>query len=171
MDTFERETHGRYLEEFEIGEVIHHWPGRTITSWENQQFTLLTGNSSSGHLDVIDAQEHGHRDMLVNGGYIVALVHGLSTRMLSSSPKAVVFVGMTDVRIMKPTYPGDTVRVFSKVLDKRESASKSDRGIVTVETWGMNQRGERIVEFKRVIMVWRQGHGPGTQQPVFGPEQ
>ena len=168
MDIYERDKHGRYLEEFTVGDVIHHWPGRTITSWENQQFTLLTGNSSSGHLDVVDAQEHGHPDMLVNGGYMLALVHGLSTRELSSSPKAVVFVGMTDVRILTPTYPGDTIRVFSTVLDKRKSKSKPDRGIVTVETWATNQRGQRVIEFKRIVMVWREGHGPGSHGPAFG---
>lgn len=171
MDIFEREQHGRFYEEFEVGDVIHHWPGRTITSWENQQFTLLTGNASSAHLDLIDANEHGHRDMLVNGGYITALVHGLSTRALSSSPKAVLFIGMTDVRIMAPSYPGDTIRVYSQILDKRPSNSKPDRGIVTVETWAMNQRAERVIEFKRIIMVWREGHGPGSKQPAFGTEQ
>lgn len=171
MEIFERDDHGRFLEEFEVGAVIHHWPGRTITDWENQQFTLLTGNSSSGHLDLVDAREHGHRDMLVNGGYLIALVHGLSTRLLSSSPKAVFFLGMTDVRIMHPTYPGDTIRAYSRILDTRVSNSKPDRGIVTAETWGMNQRGERVIEFKRSIMVWRQGHGPATKLPEFGGEQ
>ena len=93
METFEREQNGRYLEEYTVGEIIHHWPGRTLTEYENQLFTLLTGNSSSAHLDVVDARASGHRDMLINGGYLLALVHGMSVRELSVAPKAVFFLG------------------------------------------------------------------------------
>jgi itaconyl-CoA hydratase len=168
METFERDGTGRYLEEYEIGEVIHHWPGRTITEYENQLFTLITGNPSSGHLDVEDARASGHPDMVVNGGYVLALTHGLSVRELSVAPKAIFFVGMEGVRIMRPTYPGDTLRAHSEVLDVRVSRSKPDRGILTVLTWADNQRDERVIEFKRAIMLWREGHGPAAAGAALG---
>lgn len=160
-ETFERDETGRYLEEFEVGEIIHHWPGRTITEWENIQFTLLTGNPTSFHLDVEAATSAGHPGMLVNGGLLVALVHGLSTRELSAgTAKSVFFIGMTDVRIVKSCYTGDTIRVHSEVLDTRPSRSKPDRGILTVRTWAENQHGQLVIEFTRAIMLWRKGHGP-----------
>jgi acyl dehydratase len=162
METFERDKFGRYLEEYEVGEVIHHWPGRTINAYENQLFTVLTGNQSSVHLDVEDARSAGHPDMLVNGGYILALVHGMSVRELSCAPKAVYFLGLDGVRILRPSYPGDTLRASSRVLETRVSNSKPDRGVLTVETWADNQRGERVIEFRRAIMVYRAGHGPAV---------
>jgi itaconyl-CoA hydratase len=167
LETYERDKFGRFLEEYEVDEVIHHWPGRTITEYENQLFTLLTGNSSSAHLDVVDARTAGHPDMLVNGGYVLALVHGMSVRELSVSPKAVFFLGMDKVRILRPTYPGDTIRASTRVLGTRVSESKPDRGVLTVETWADNQRGERVIEFQRAIMVYRKGHGPGAVAPSF----
>jgi len=166
-----RDSAGFYLEEFVVDDVIEHWPGRTISEWENQQFTLLTGNPSSTHLDRQDAAAVGHSDMLVNGGYLLALVHGLSARDVSANNrKAVYFVGMNDVRILKPSYPGDTITAFTKVLATRESKSKPDQGLVTVETWGQNQRGERVIEFKRVIMVWKRGRGFPEGSPDFSPK-
>jgi len=161
METFEREQNGRYLEEYTVGEIIHHWPGRTLTEYENQLFTLLTGNSSSAHLDVIDARESGHPDMLINGGYLLALVHGMSVRELSVAPKAVFFLGMDEVRILRPSYPGDTIRASSEVLETRPSTSKPGQGILSVLTWATNQHGDRVIQFKRAIMVWCHGHGPG----------
>lgn len=167
METFERDQAGRYLEEYTVGDIIHHWPGRTITAYENQLFTLLTGNSSSAHLDVVDARSAGHPDMLVNGGYLLALVHGMSVRELSVAPKAAYFLGMDGVRILGPSYPGDTIRASSEVLETRPSKSKPDRGVLVVQTWADNQRGERVIELKRSIMVFRQGHGPGSTPAVL----
>ena len=166
-ESFERDASGRFLEEYEVGELIHHWPGRTITAYENQLFTLLTGNPSSPHLDVVDARASGHPDMLVNGGYVLALTHGMSVREVSNAPKAVFFLGMDEVRILAPSYPGDTLRASSEVLDVRVSKSKPDRGVLTVLTWADNQRGERVIQFKRAIMVWRAGHGPATVPAVL----
>jgi itaconyl-CoA hydratase len=105
--------------------------------------------------------------MLVNGGYVLALVHGMSVRELSVSPKAVFFLGMDEVRILRPTYPGDTIRASTRVLGTRVSNSKPDRGVLTVETWADNQRGERVIQFQRSIMVYRKGHGPGAGAPSF----
>jgi itaconyl-CoA hydratase len=162
VETFEREQNGRYLEEYTIGEIIHHWPGRTVTEYENQLFTLLTGNSSSAHLDVVDARDTGHPDMLINGGYLLALVHGMSVRELSVSPKAVFFLGMDEVRILRPSYPGDTIRASSEVLETRPSNSRPGQGVLSVLTWADNQEGDRVIQFKRAIMVWCRGHGPGS---------
>ena len=78
---------------------------------------------------------------------------------------------MDEVRILTPTYPGDTLRASSRVLSTRPSKSKPDRGILTVETWAENQRGERVIQFKRAMMLWRKGHGPATETPVLAVEQ
>ncbi len=170
METFERSTIGRYLEEYETDEIIHHWPGRTLTEYENQLFTLLTGNPSSAHLDIVDARESGHPQMLINGGYVLALTHGMSVREVSSAPKALFFLGLDEVKILVPSYPGDTIRATSRVLATRPSQSKSDRGILTVETWADNQHGQRVIQFKRAIMLYRKGYGPETQRATFGDQ-
>jgi acyl dehydratase len=52
-----------------------------------------------------------------------------------------------------PTFHGDTIYAETKVLDKVESKSKNDRGIVAVETRAYNQRGEEVCYFRRKVLV------------------
>ena len=65
----------------------------------------------------------------------------------------------------RPTFHGDTIYAETRVLDKRESSSKPDRGVVTVETKGFNQRGEEVCYFRRKLMVWKQADAPTRRRP------
>lgn len=152
--------HGHVLEDFNVGDVFRHWPGRTITESDNITFTLLTGNPSAPHLDLHFSQSMGHPGTLVNGGLVLSIVHGLSVRDISSSPAAIAQLSWDNVRIHRPTYPGDTLYAETEILETRPSRSKPDRGIVRVQTRGFNQRGELVVEYQREVLVHRRGHTP-----------
>ena len=151
---------GHALEDFQVGDVFYHWPGRTVTDYDNMLATFFTVNPSSLHFDSLVAERAGHPGLLVNGGLVLMIVHGLTVRDISSAPPAIVHLGFDRVRMHKPTYGGDTLYAMSKVTDVRESASKPDRGIVTVHTVGVNQRKEKVISFDRAVMVYKRDFVP-----------
>lgn len=157
---------GRALEDFEPGDIFYHWPGRTVSEYENQLATFTTVNPSYIHFDAVAATEAGHPGMLVNGGLVLMIVHGLTVRDVSSAPPAIVHLGFDEVRIEAPTYPGDTLYAMSKVTSRRVSRSKPDRGIVALHTMGYNQRLERVIRFDRNIMVYKRESVPLVRPKV-----
>ena len=144
---------GRYLEEFREGDVYRHWPGKTITESDNNLFSLLTMNHHPLHLDANFAAESQHGQRLVVGTLVFSLVVGLTVRDISG--RAIANLAYEEVAHLGPVFLGDTVYAISQVLEVRPSESKPDRGIVTVETFGENQRGERILRFRRKVLVPR----------------
>jgi itaconyl-CoA hydratase len=153
-----RETFGRYFEEFEVGHIYEHRPGRTITDADNVWFTLLTMNTHPAHFDYEYAKKTEFGKPLVCSPLTVALLVGMSVSDVSQ--KAVANLGWTDIRLTHPLFCGDTLYGESEVLGKRESASRSQQGIVTVKTTGKNQNGDIVCTFERSILVWKQGFGP-----------
>ncbi|MEA3539667.1 MAG: MaoC family dehydratase [Pseudomonadota bacterium] len=153
-----RETFGRYFEEFEVGHIYEHRPGRTITDTDNVWFTLLTMNTHPAHFDYEYAKKTEFQKPLVCSPLTVALLVGMSVSDVSQ--KAVANLGWTDIRLSHPLFCGDTLYGESEVLSKRESASRPQQGIVTVKTTGKNQHGDIVCTFERSILVWKQGFGP-----------
>lgn len=153
-----RETFGRYFEEFEVGHIYEHRPGRTITDADNVWFTLLTMNTHPAHFDYEYAKKTEFGKPLVCSPLTVALLVGMSVSDVSQ--KAVANLGWTDIRLTHPLFCGDTLYGESEVLGKRESASRSQQGIVTVKTTGKNQNGDIVCTFERSILVWKRGFGP-----------
>lgn len=153
-----RETFGRYFEEFEVGHIYEHRPGRTITDADNVWFTLLTMNTHPAHFDYEYATKTEFGKPLVCSPLTVALLVGMSVSDVSQ--KAVANLGWTDIRLTHPLFCGDTLYGESEVLGKRESASRPQQGIVTVKTTGKNQNGDIVCTFERSILVWKQGFGP-----------
>lgn len=147
----ERTNFGRYLEEFRVGEVYRHWPGRTITEFDDTWFSLLTMNQHPLHIDEAysSGTEHGQR--LVNGLLVMATAVGMSVPAVSG--KAIANLGYESVTHEGPTFHGDTIYADTTVLDVRRSRSKPDRGIVHVETRVRNQRGEQIMTLRRKVLV------------------
>jgi acyl dehydratase len=146
-----RERFGRYLEEFEIGDVYKHWPSKTITEAEDHLFCDITMNHHPLHSDRWYAEEETQfKQNVVVGNLVYSLVLGMSVPDVSG--KAIANLEVESLRHMKPTFHGDTVRAETTVLEKRETSS-GDRGIVTVETRGFNQRGEEVCYFRRKVMV------------------
>ena len=151
-----RETFGRYFEEFEVGDVYEHRPGKTLTETENHLFTLLTLNTHPLHFDAEfgKATEFGRN--LVVSTYTLALLIGMSVTDVSQ--KAIANLGMDDVKFSAPVFAGDTLYAESEVLAKRESKSRPGQGIVTVRTVGFNQDGVEVCSFLRNVLIPAQGN-------------
>lgn len=152
-----RETFGRYFEDFKVGDIYEHRPGKTITEADNHMFTLLTMNTHPMHFDTQFAAQSEFKNNLVVSPYTLALLIGMSVTDVSQ--KAIANLGMDEVKFTAPVFAGDTVYAESEVLGKRESQSRPGQGIVTVLTRGFNQRGEMICSFKRNMLIPAKGHG------------
>lgn len=153
-----RETFGRFFEDFEIGHIYEHRPGRTITDADNVWFTLLTMNTHPAHFDYEFAKKTEFGKPLVCSPFTVALMVGMSVS--DTSQKAVANLGWDEIRLTHPLFPGDTLYAESEVLDKRESSSRPEQGIVTIRTIGKNQHGDIVCSFKRTMLIWKRGCGP-----------
>jgi len=153
-----RETFGRYFEDFVEGDVYEHRPGRTITDADNVWFTLLTMNTHPAHFDYEFASKTEFGKPLVCSPLTVALMVGMSVSDISQ--KAVANLGWDSIKLTHPLFPGDTLYAESEVLEKRESKSRPEQGVVTVRTTGKNQHGDVICTFNRSMLIWKRGFGP-----------
>ncbi len=153
-----RDKFGRYYEEFVVGDVYKHWPSKTITESEDHLFCDITMNHHPLHSDRWYAEEETQfKQNVVVGNFVYSLVLGMSVPDVSG--KAIANLEIETLKHSKPTFHGDTIRAETVVLDKVESSSRPDRGIVTVETRGINQRGEEVCYFKRKVMVPKKSAG------------
>jgi acyl dehydratase len=151
-----RETFGRYYEDFEVGDVYEHRPGRTITETDNTWFTLLTMNRHPLHFDAEYAAKTEFGRPLVNSCLTLSIVVGMSVTDVSY--KAIGNLGWTDVKLPSPVFAGDTLYADSEVIAKRESKSRPTQGIVTVRTRGTTQEDRVCITFERTILVPKRGH-------------
>ena len=149
---------GRVYEDFEVGDIYEHPLGRTVLSADNTWFTLLTQNTNPVHFDHAYASRTEFGRPLVNSTLTLALVTGQSVSDLSQN--AVANLAWDEIRLPSPVFEGDTIYSRSEVLEKRESKSRPNAGIVRVKTAGVNQEGVVVIEFKRTFMVYRRGHVP-----------
>lgn len=152
-----REVQGRYYEDFVVGHIYEHRPGRTITDTDNIWFTLLTMNSHPTHFDHEFSKKTEFGKPLVVSTLTIALMTGMSVS--DTSAKAVANLGWDEVRMTHPLFVGDTLYAESEVLEKRESKSRPDQGIVTFKTTGINQDGKVVSHYKRTVLAWKRGHG------------
>jgi acyl dehydratase len=151
-----RESFGRYYEDFQVGDIYEHRPGRTISETDNTWFTLLTMNTHPMHFDAEYAKASEFGRCIVCSPLTVALLVGMSVTDVSQ--KAIANLGWKEIRLTAPVYAGDTLYAMSEVLEKRESASRPTAGIVSVRTTGTNQDGKVVCVFDRTILVARRGH-------------
>jgi acyl dehydratase len=144
-------TFGRYFEEFSVGQVFTHWPGRTISEADDTWFSLLTMNQNPLHIDAHYASQTQHGQRLVVGTLVFSIVVGQSVPDISG--RAIANLEYEEIKHVAPVFHGDTIYAESRIVDLRESRSKPDRGIVTVETRGFNQRGETVLTFRRRVLI------------------
>lgn len=157
---------GRHLEDFAVGDVYKHWPGKTVTEYDDHLFCLITENHHPLHLDAWYAETSAPQGRnVVVGNLVYSLVLGMSVADVSGA--AVANLEVESLRHSKPTFHGDTIYAETRVLDVKET-SKGDRGIVTVETKGINQRGEEVCSFRRKVMVWKRATAPQRRRPYDG---
>lgn len=149
---------GRFLEDFEVGDVFEHPLGRTVLNTDNVWFTLLTQNTAPIHVDAHYAAQTEWGRRLVDSTFTLALVTGQSVSDVSQNVMA--NLGWDDVRLPNPVFEGDTIYSRSKVLAVRPSHSRDNVGVVTVQTCGYNQDGDTVITFKRTLLVYRREHAP-----------
>ncbi|HSG45051.1 MAG TPA: MaoC family dehydratase [Anaerolineales bacterium] len=149
---------GRFYEDFEVGDVYRHPLGRTITESDNTWFTLVSMNPNQLHFNKEYGKKTNFGRRLVNSTLTLSIVTGLSVSDISQNVFA--NLGWDEVRLPNPLFIGDTLYADTKVLEKRESKSRPEVGIVQVSTRGVNQGGKVVISFKRTIMVYKRGKAP-----------
>jgi acyl dehydratase len=142
---------GNYYDDFVIGDVIRHSLSKTIFESDNNLFSLLTMNYHPVHTNVDYASQNQHGQILVVGTLIFSLVVGLTVPDVSG--KAIANLGYEEIKHLQPVFIGDTLYARTRIIGKRDSISKPDRGIVEVETIGYNQNGKDVISFKRKILI------------------
>lgn len=151
-----REDIGRCFEDFEIGDIYEHRPGRTISEADNTWFTLLTMNTHPLHFDHAYAEKTEFRRPLVNSALTISMVLGMSVSDISQ--KAIANLSMTEIHLTEPVFIGDTIYAESEVLSKRESRTRPTQGIVTVRTAGRKADGTTFMTFERSALIPMRNH-------------
>lgn len=142
---------GLYYEEFEVGAEIKHNLSKTIVESDNNLFCLLTMNHHPVHLNQDYASKNQHGKILVVGTLVFSLAVGMTVPDISG--KAVANLDYEFIKHLNPVFVGDTLYVRTKILDKRESHSKPDRGVVYVETIASNQDDVDVLSFRRHVLI------------------
>lgn len=163
-----RESRGRDYEDFSVGDVYEHRPGRTISEADNTWFTLLTMNTHPLHFDAAYAAKTEFGRPIVNSCLTLSIVVGMSVSDVSQ--KAVANLGWNRIELTAPVFPGDTIYAESEVLAKRESASRPTQGIVTVRTRGLKADGTVFMTFERVFLVPKRGTAVDEGTRAGNPE-
>ena len=167
--TIHERPFGRCFEDFTVGDLYRHWPGKTITEADDHLFCMMTMNHHPLHTDEWFAEQSSpFKKNVVVGNLVYSIVLGQSVPDVSG--QAIANLEIETLQHKKPTFHGDTIYSETRVLDKKESSSKPDRGIVTVETFGYNQRGEEVCYFRRRVMVWKLEYAPVRQRPYETPD-
>lgn len=149
------EDSGKHLEDFLVGARFKGKVGRTLTDTDNIWFTLLTNNANQIHFNVDYVKKYFPGEpfkgrMVVNGFLTLGLVAGLLVDETSANG---FMLGIEGVKFLKPVFPGDTIYAECKVIEVRNSSSRLGFGIVKIDSWGINQDGDRVIEFRRSFMV------------------
>jgi len=151
-----REDIGRHFEDFQVGDVYEHRPGRTITETDNVWFTQLTMNTHPLHFDETYAAKSEFGKPLVNSCLTLSMVAGMSVS--DTSQKAIANLGWTDIKLKAPVFVGDTIYAESEVLEKRESKSRPTQGIITIRTTGTKANGAVFMSYVGTMLVPKKGY-------------
>ena len=146
-----RDRFGKYLDEFNVGDIYRHWPGKTITESDNHTFCLLTMNDNPLHTDENYMNSHQHGKILVVGTLVFSLGIGMSVK--DTSGKAIANLEYESIKHDGPVFQGDTIYAESEILDVTHSRTKSDRGIVYMETRAFNQKKQKVLTLRRKFLA------------------
>jgi acyl dehydratase len=146
------ERFGGYYEDYEVGDVFKHWPGKTVTEADDHLFCLLTLAASPLHIDRnFAATETIYKKNVVVGTYVYSLLLGMSVPDISG--RAVANLGLSELKHLEPLFHGDTLYGETEVLTLRLSASREREGIITVRTDGYNQDRLKVCTFTRSVLL------------------
>jgi acyl dehydratase len=147
----------RGFEDFTVGDVYRSRVGRTISQADNTWFTLLTHNTNQIHFNNEFSKKTEFGKCLINSALTLAIVAGMGVADVSENGFA---LGWDQITLPNPLFAGDTLYSESEVLEKRESKTKPQWGIVKVRTRGIQQEGKVVIDYKRSVMVWKKDHAP-----------
>lgn len=142
---------GNYYEDFFVGDWINHSLSKTIFESDNNLFSLITMNHHPLHTNKDFAEKSQHEKILVVGTLVFSLVVGISVPDISG--KAIANLNYESVEHLAPVFINDTIYAKTLILDKWESKNKTDRGIVYVETVGLNQNNVEVIKFRRKVLI------------------
>lgn len=137
-------SYGRYFEELQPGQTFQHWPGRTITEFDDTLFSLMSMNQHPLHIDEHYAGETQHGKRLVVGPLVISLVIGMTQADVGG--RSTRTLEYSDVRHLGPVFHGDTIYAESTIIN-------ADDGIVTVESRAVNQNRDPVLSLRRRIAV------------------
>jgi acyl dehydratase len=161
---------GRVFEDFEVGDIYEHPLGRTVTQADNIWMSLLTNNTNQIHFNEHYASRSPFGRPLVNSAITIAIVAGLGVTDTSENGFA---LGWDAIALPNPLHEGETIYSESEVLDKRDSASRPEMGIVKFRTRGITQDGVVVIEYTRSVMVWWRDAAPALNlfpEPRLNPD-
>jgi acyl dehydratase len=144
-------SYKRTFEDFSSGQIIKHWPGKTITESDNNLFCLLTMNHHPLHSDVEYAKKHQHGRIVVAGPYVLSLVIGMTVADISGA--AIANLEYEKIVHHYPVFIGDTIHATSTIIGLKSSTTKSDRGIVELETTAFNQDSKKVLTLQRKVLL------------------
>jgi len=151
-----REDLGRSFEDFKVGDIYEHRPGRTMLETDNTWFTLATMNTHPLHFDADYCAQTEFKRPLMNSCFTLAVVTGMSVS--DTSQKAIANLGWDNIKLLAPVFAGDTIYAESEVLGKRESTSRPNQGIVHIRTVGKKADGTVFMTFERNILMPKKGY-------------
>ena len=147
---------GLYFEEFEVGQEFHHEFSRTVTEMDNTLFSLLTMNPQPLHIDAHFSENTEFGQRLFNSIYTLGIMIGMSVYDTTLGT-TIGNLGMTDVRFPAPVFEGDTIRVTTEVVAKRESKSRPNAGIVEFQHRAYKQDDTLVAECRRQAFMLKRG--------------
>jgi acyl dehydratase len=144
---------GLWFEEFEVGTVYEHRPGRTVSEADNVLFTTLTMNAQPLHLDQAASEQlPPFHDRLVNSMFTLSTLIGQSVSQLTLGT-IVANLGFSEISLPAPVRHGDTLYGETLVVSKRQSSSRPGEGVVTLQHTARNQKGEVVAVATRKTLV------------------
>jgi acyl dehydratase len=146
-------TMGFHFEDYEVGDILKHAPTKTIFESDNNLFSLLTMNHHPIHTNIQFAEETQFGKILVVGTLVFSLVVGMTVNDISG--KAIANLDYESIDHVGPVFVNDTIHAETEILEKKESKSKNDRGVIYVETRGYNQHDEMVIKFRRHVLIRR----------------
>lgn len=146
-----REDHGLGFDDFIIGDIFEHRPGRTVTEADNVWMSLICMNNHPAHINTEYAKQTEFGQILVSSLVTFSIVGGMS--LASTSAKAIANLGWDNVRLVAPVFVGDTLYAESEVIHKRPSASRPGQGVVTVRTKGLKANGQICLSYERSFLI------------------
>lgn len=158
--------YGRYLDELEAGQVFEHPRGFTFTSSNMLDFARTFMQANPLYLNAQYARDCGFADLPASPQMVFNVI--LSLGVQNDSEKAIANLGYYQVQFLRPVYPGDTLRSFTRVLERKDRGPDKP-GIARIRTVGVNQHNAVVLQYERKIMVgWRGDRRPTTPAPRVG---